>query len=132
MDKDRVVIGADVGLPTQTLTVRKCLLRRGLLVPRGEPETLTLLDAIKRLAPSGERGAKLNVLHVRPNSFIGLIKKKNAVANFVISNVTMDGDIRWLLQKNPEIESQILEVYRVDHVYIPRNAIDLPGDPERA
>ena len=131
MDSGQTHAAPDANRSTQTLTVRKCLLRRGLLVPRGEPETLTLPDAIKRLAPSGGRGAKLNVLRVRSNSFIGLIKKNGSVSNFIISNVTMDGDIRWLLHKKPEIEDQILEVYRVDRVYIPKNAVDLPGDPER-
>lgn len=110
-----------------TLTIKKCVLRRGYVSPRGDAEVLPLKEAVKRLAPSGTRSARVNVLRARPGHYIGVTAD---MANFVFKNATNDGDIRWIILKKPDFERQVREIYLVEDCVIAKNSVDLPGDPE--
>jgi hypothetical protein len=109
------------------LTVRKCVLRRGRLLPDPEVQDLNIKEAVAILAPSKTRLARTNVLRAKTGQYVGV---KSDSSNFVIVNPTGDGDIRWLLRKYPDLQFQIRDVYLVESVVIRRNAIDLPSDGE--
>jgi hypothetical protein len=125
----------EIKKPTEhTLALRRCVIRNGYLSAKGDSEVLTLKQAIARLAPSKTRKALNAVLRVRSGQYIGTLDRKIpgvAPTNFVIVNPTRDGDIRWLLHKNPEFGSMVKEVYLVEEVVVPKEVVDLPGDPER-
>lgn len=108
------------------LTVRKCSLKRKRLFPEGESQTLNIKEAVSLLAPSQTRVGRSNVLKLKTGQFVGV--KSSDLSNFVIMNPTGDGDIRWLLQKHPDLALQIRDVYLVESVTFKRNAIDLPSD----
>lgn len=108
------------------ITLRKCVLRRKHLHASGDPITLNINQAIAILAPSRTKMARMNVIKLRPQSYIGI--RTSDSSNFVIVNPTSDGDIRWLLKRNPELQSQIGDIYLVDSVEIRRNSISLPMD----
>jgi len=99
--------------------VHRCEIQRGYLTTRGEPEPLTMLEAIGKLAPSNTHSARINVTKLRRGDYIGVRKDNNA--NFVIRNPTSDGDIRWLLQRSPGFESYFREIYLVTD-YMRRSA----------
>lgn len=109
------------------LTIRKCALRRGRLLPSGDARDVNIKEAVALLAPSLTRLARANVLRAKTGQYVGV---KSDSSNFVIVNPTGDGDIRWLLRKYPDLQIQIREVYLVESVVIRRNAIDLPSDGE--
>lgn len=109
------------------LTVRRCVVRRGRLVPDEEAKDLNIKEAVTLLAPSQTRLARAHVLRVRSGQYVGV---KSDLSNFLIVNPTSDGDIRWLLRKHPDLQFQIRDVYLVESVVIRRNAIDLPSDGE--
>lgn len=107
-----------------SITLRKCELIRERLVPRGEPESFSLDEALKLLAPTGTLRARANVARVRVGQFIGV--SRSGGSNFVIVNPTSDGDIRWLLRQRPDLNVSIRDIYLVDDVVIQRNTVDLP------
>lgn len=109
------------------LTIRRCAVRRGRLVPDDEVQDLNIKEAVALLAPSKTRLARTNVLRAKTGQYVGV---KSDSSNFVIVNPTSDGDIRWLLKKHPDLQFQIRDVYLVESVVIRRNAIDLPSDGE--
>lgn len=108
------------------ITIRKCDVVRKRLHAVGESISLNLKEAVNLLAPSKSRLARLNVLKLKSGQYIGV--KAKDLSNFVIVNPTDDGDIRWLLKKQPDIFSIVRDVYFVESVSIRRNAIDLPMD----
>ena len=101
-------------LRVHELTIRRCKLVAGRLVPRGDAEKLDLMDAICILAPRGTRNAKINVMRARRGDFIGL--RNGAGSNFVIRNPTDDGDIRWLLNKSPGFEHSFSGIWLIQDV----------------
>jgi hypothetical protein len=103
--------------------IRRCEVRRQRLIPVGEEQTLNLKEAVALLAPSQSHRARANVMKLKPGYFVGV--KSTDQSNFVIVNPTSDGDIRWLLQQNPELADSIRDIYLVDGVKIRRNTIDL-------
>ena len=119
----------DEGSKRRRLLVRSCKIRNGRLVPGGEPEDLTLKEALGRLAPSNSHRARMNVMNVRPGHYIGVKQSPEggAPVNFIVKNPTRDGDIRWLLQKAPEFEAELEEIFLVEGVEIPREVIDMPS-----
>lgn len=106
------------------ITVQKCALRRSRLFPEGDLITLNLKEAVALLAPSGRHYARVNVMKLKSGHFIGV--KAGDKSNFVIVNPTTDGDIRWLLRKNPDLPVIARDIYYVESVSIRRNTIDLP------
>lgn len=122
---DEKPMSKDVG---HTLTLRRCQFRRGFLSHNKEAETLPLDQALRRLAPTGSRLAKLNVIRVRPGYYIGVMKDGT---NFMFKNPTFDGNIGWILQKRPDFEEVVQAVYFVEDFFLKRDMMDLPGDPER-
>jgi hypothetical protein len=94
---------------------------------RGEPETLQLQEAVRKLAPSGSRTAKINVLRLKTGDYIGLYKTRPL--NFVIRNPTSDGDIRWLLQRSPNFKSLLGEMYFVQSVAKRRDLLEVVDAP---
>ena len=109
------------------LTVRPCSIRRGRLLPSGDAKDLNIKEAVAILAPSASPLARANVLKAKTGQYVGV---KVDSSNFVIVNPTSDGDIRWLLRKHPDLQTQIRDVYLVESVVIRRNVIDLPSDGE--
>lgn len=112
-----------------TISLRRCAIRAGRIVPFGETEKLPLQKAIGKLAPSQNAEARMNVLRARPGCFVGLFKTGK---NFLLVNPTSDGNIAWLLKKVPDFQVLVADVCRVEDVNIPQTAIDLPplGFPE--
>ena len=119
----------DTSADPNSISIRKCVMRRGRLAPRGAVETISMKVAMDRLAPSGSRTARMNLLRAKTGHFIGLMSTGKDLTNFIIINPTTNGDIRWLLNKNPEVEKAIKEVYRVEHVDLEMVATDV--SPER-
>lgn len=113
-----------IPVAAHTLKIRRCAFRRGHLVPEGDSEELTLDEAFRKLAPTGTRQARTNVVRVRTGQYLGLKPSNNS--NFSIINPTTDGDIRWLFQQKPEMKSALKEVYLVEDVVIRRETVDLP------
>lgn len=107
------------------ITVRRCEIRRKRLIPNGESMTLNLKEAVALLAPSKTPLGRANVLKLKTGQFIGV---KSDLSNFVIVNPTNDGDIRWLLQRYPDLPLFARDLFVVESVTIRRNAIDLPSD----
>ena len=103
--------------------IRRCEIRRKRLMPVGEVETLNLKEAVALLAPTESHRARANVMKLKAGQYVGV--KSTDQSNFVIVNPTSDGDIRWLLQQNPELADSIRDIYLVDGVRIRRNTIDL-------
>lgn len=129
------VIGEEIvtpiGVAEHTLTIRRCKLRRGHLIPQqGESETatLTLDEAYARLAPTRTHQARTNVNRIRSGQYLGLREavRPGDRSNFVIINPTTDGDVRWLFQKNPDMRMALKEVYLVEDVVIRRETVELP------
>lgn len=116
------------GETSHTLAVVRCEVVRGFLVSRGAPELLSLAEAVRRLAPSKSRKALSNVIKAKTGNFIGV----SVSGNFLLINPTGDGDVRWLLNKRPEFESSLREIYRVDGVEIRRAVSDGPSDLDRS
>jgi len=113
------------------ITVQKCEFKRGRLIPFGDLLVLNLKEAVALLAPTRKHFARVNVMKLKSGHYIGL---KSDNSNFVIVNPTTDGDIRWLLRKQPDLPFWTRDIYVVESVAIRRNAIDLPmkspyGDP---
>lgn len=121
-------LSALLGANDHTLVVRRCSLRRKRLYPDGEFMSLGINEALAMLAPSGAKQARLNVLRLRAGHFVGV--RSDTDANFVIVNPTADGDIRWLLKKHPNLPDRVRDIYLVESVAIPRNAIDLPMEDD--
>jgi len=107
------------------VVVRKCVLARKKLLPAGEPQTLSMQEAVELLAPNRTRLGRSNVLKLKTGQYVGV---KQDSSNFVVVNPTNDGDVRWLLQKYPDLASQIRDVYLVDYVTIHRTTIDFASD----
>ena len=105
----------------------KCELVQGYLRCRNERIELTLKEAAAKFAPSSEPRARQNVLKARRGHYIGLKNTGQVYRNFLIINPTEDGDVRWLLHQNPELETSISEIYLVDEVTVFRNTTDLPS-----
>jgi len=101
-------------LAIHELTICPCELVNGHLVVRGESQTLDLMDAVARLAPSQSRSGRINVMRAKRGDFVGLRGKDGA--NFVVRNPTGDGDVRWLLSKFPAFEHYFSEVWLVQDV----------------
>ena len=112
----------------RTLTLRRVEIKLGRARMVGEPEVITLAEAMKKLAPSGTRRAKMNVLNVRTGWYIGLREQApgDPPSNFLFQNPTGGGDVRWILQEIPDFEDVVLDVYYVKDVDIP-NGIE--GEP---
>lgn len=114
-------------VPERTITVRRCELRLSRFVLRGEPETYTVSEAMKRFAKTAGHQARMNVLKARTGNYLGSVMVENrGPRNFILVNVGVDGDISWLLKKRPEFELMLQDVYRVEDVMIPRSTVDLP------
>jgi len=109
-----------------SITVRRCSLVVSKLVPKGESITLDMHQALRKFVAGNTPSGRSNLLRARSGCFLGIIKIDKGERNFLLINPDMKNDIGWLLRKSPEIEKSIKEVYRVDDVIIPRNAIDLP------
>lgn len=103
--------------------VRRCEIRRKRLMADDKVETLNLKEAVALLAPSGSHRARANVMKLKAGQYVGV--KNTDQSNFVIQNPTSDGDIRWLLQQNPDFIDIVRDIYLVDGVMIRRNTIDL-------
>lgn len=108
------------------IKLTKCSLRRGCLIPDGESFVLSLPEAIKKFVPMGSVIGKRNMINIRRGQYLGLRLVNGQPNNFLITNPTNDGDIRWLLNRNPEVEFSIQEVYLVDEVIKERDITDLP------
>ena len=110
------------------ITLCRCEIRVGRARHVGEPETLTLSEAMDRLAPSKTRRARMNVLNARVGWYIGLREQApgKPPSNFMFKNPTGGGDVRWILQEMPDFEDVVLDVYYVKDVEIP-NGIE--GEP---
>lgn len=106
------------------ITLQKCVFKRGRLIPGGDLMVLNLKEAVALLAPTRKHFARVNVMKLKPGHFIGV--KSSDRSNFVIVNPTSDGDIRWLLRKQPDLPLWTRDIYMVESVSIRRNAIDLP------
>lgn len=115
---------APIPVAAHSLKIRRCDFKRGYLIPREDSEQLTLDQAFRRLAPTRTKEARTNVVRVRTGQYLGL--KPRDKTNFLIINPTSDGDIRWLIQRKPEIKSELKEVYLVEDVVIRRKTVDLP------
>lgn len=105
------------------ITVQKCAFKRNRLMPHGDLIVLNLKEAVALLAPSRKSFARVNVMKLKAGHFIGV---KSDLSNFVIVNPTKDGDIRWLLRKQPDLPLWTRDIYYVESVTIRRNPIDLP------
>lgn len=105
------------------VSVRRCEIRRKRLVADSEVATLNLKEAVALLAPTGSHRGRANVMKLKAGQYIGV--KNTDLSNFVIVNPTSDGDIRWLLQQNPDFIDSVRDIYLVDGVMIRRNTIDL-------
>ena len=108
-----------------TFNVTKCELRGNILVERGNYFPLSLAEAVTKFSLTGDVNSKKILLRARAGSYIGTRNKDGKSTNFVIYNRTDDGDIRWLLEKIPELESSIIEVYLVNDIDRPKNTRDL-------
>jgi hypothetical protein len=111
-----------------SISVKRCLIKNGHLLPRGDIIVLSVDKAFELMAPSKTSMAKMNILKAKTGNFIGISTNNT---NFRLVNQTTTGDIRWLLKKKPEFAEVTKEIYRVEDVVIPVTAQDLPGDPER-
>lgn len=109
------------------LHLYKCELIDGKLYRRGKRFSLDIKEAAAKFAPSHEPRARSNVLQARRGDYLGMLSEGKAYRNFRIVPPTDNGDIRWLLKKNPHLETTISEIYLVDEVTIVRNAVDLPS-----
>lgn len=107
--------------PTRMLTVFKCEIILGVARTVGKSEEITISEAMERFAPSKNRRARMNVINVRSGWYIGLREDKagEAPVNFIFKNPTKGGNIRWILEQNPEFEELVLELYYVKDVVIP-------------
>lgn len=111
-----------------TFYVTKCELRGGVLVERGNYFPLTIREVVAKFAPSKQSNAKANILKAKSGSYLGICNKNGQVRNFVIYNPSDNGDIRWLLEKVPELESSIIEVYLVNDIDRPKSTQDILED----
>lgn len=127
-DSNGDVGGIPALLDDHTITVRECSIKRNRLIPDGKSQELSLINAIKLLAPSHTSVGRSNVTKLKVGFFIGV--KSGDLSNFVIVNPTSDGDIRWLIKKQPDLVAKIRNVYIVESVFLRRNVIDLPSDGE--
>lgn len=113
------------GSPYQVM-FRQCALVEGRLKPRGGQYVMSITDAVKRLAPTGSRSGRVNVLSARRGDFIGI--RSDTSANFIIRNPTDDGDIRWLLRDNPGFENNFDAIYRIEGVLRQGQATEISVD----
>jgi hypothetical protein len=133
VEAEKIETGPDILLPiphteeSHRIIIRRCKLKRKRLIPEGESETLNLIDAVRRLAPSGSPKGRANVLKLKPGQFVGVSSTDGT--NFVIVNPTRDGDIRWLFER-VDIGPRLQEVYLVEDVMIENHTVDLPLGPK--
>jgi len=109
--------------------VRRCDVRRERLIADDEVSVLNLKEAVTLLAPTGSHRGRANVMKLKAGQYVGV--KNTDLSNFVIVNPTSDGDIRWLLQQNPDFIDSVRDIYLVDGVMINRNTIDLTDTKKR-
>ena len=113
---------------THKITAQPCVLKRGILVPGGNPQSFDLAEAVRKFAPTGSTQAKRNVLRARVGHYIGLIPRADGgKLNFLLVNAVDGGDVRWLIKRSPEIEPLLSDVYLVVDVQLPRTGTDLPS-----
>lgn len=106
------------------ISVRRCGIRLGRLVPVEEAvQELSLVEACKRFARYQTVDSRANVLRARVGHYIGFLSNGK---NFLLVNNNHRGDINWMFNKAPELETMIVEVYRVEDLVLPLNFSDLP------
>ncbi len=99
--------------------LQRCKYREGWLVPKkGEaPLRVEWAKLCEMLAPSGSVRARMMLRQAAPCAFIGLLRLPDGqVSNFVLRNSDLSGDVRALAKKNPLLERQLVDVYRVERV----------------
>jgi len=122
-DVEEFIIPVPLDENDHQVMVRKCEIRRKRIMATGEIETLNLKEAVALLAPIQSHRARANVMKLRAGQYVGV--KNTDLSNFIIVNPTSDGDIRWLLSKNPDFSDNVRDIYLVDGVKIRRNTVDL-------
>jgi len=122
-DVEEFIIPVPLDENDHQVMVRKCEIRRKRIMATGEIETLNLKEAVALLAPTQSHRARANVMKLRAGQYVGV--KNTDLSNFIIVNPTSDGDIRWLLSKNPDFSDNVRDIYLVDGVKIRRNTVDL-------
>ncbi len=106
----------------------RCHLIDGYLHKRGKRFSIGLREAAAKFAPSRDQVARQNVIAARKGDYLGMLSTGGQQRNFLLKNRTPDGNIRWLLRRNPHLSTQISEIYLVDEVTIMRNTMDLPSE----
>lgn len=99
--------------------LRPCKVRGGHIVDSKDEAVEMDWDALcKKLAPSKDRQALMNLRTLQIGAFVGLSTntRLRRVGNFVLLNQDRSGNLRWILKKDPEFERRVLEVYRVEDV----------------
>lgn len=96
----------------------KCKLREGWLVPKkGEmPVQVDWQGLCEKLAPSNSPQAKRALrMGIGVNSFVGLLRQPSGqVTNFVIRNINLSGDVRSIVQRDPNFPARLVDAYRID------------------
>lgn len=100
------------------IVLQPCRVRAGRIIPDQHEEAikLTLVEAFKKLVPSGSPIGGLLLRRTRVGDFIGLRKRGKIVTNFVL-NSTTGGSLSAVLRKHPTFANELLEVYKISETH---------------
>jgi len=98
------------------IVLQPCHVRDDRFVPsrKRDPLELDQTQFLRKLTPSGTRAGMTILLRARVGHYVGLIRSRGGVTNFVFDNPRQKGRFAHLLKRDPAFAERVQEVYRVE------------------
>jgi len=87
---------------------------RFVLRRKEEPVEFDWPSLRAKFVPSGSRAGQANLCRLEPMMYVGLIRTRRGIGNFILQNQGRNGMAAFMLRKDPFFLERVEEVYRVE------------------